>query len=205
MRSTMMQHWRRVFRARAPSAPFDLPAAGGEDPVRLVQRRLLHPGQGAPRGRGPPHDRHDAGLSEASRRARWDRRGAGGPQGVLGTRGPGRVEAGLGRTRGGRATRGRRDRPVGDGHAHHGGPLALHPPGDGLPRLPRAPDARDAQRPSGGRRRRRQADPVLPRAARPLADPDRRWLGRTRGRRHRRLHRRAGLLVGPSPTASRVR
>ena len=43
---------------------------------------------------------------------------------------------------------------------------------------------------------RRQADPVLPGAPRPLAGPDRRRLGGARGRRDRRVHRRPGLLVG---------
>ena len=42
----------------------------------------------------------------------------------------------------------------------------------------------------------RQADPLLPGAPRPLAGPDRRRLGGSRGRRDRRLDRRPGLLVG---------
>ena len=48
----------------------------------------------------------------------------------------------------------------------------------------------------GRRRRARQADPLLPRPPRPLAGADRRRLGRARGRRDRRLHRRPGLVVG---------
>ena len=42
----------------------------------------------------------------------------------------------------------------------------------------------------------RQADPLLPRPPRPLARADGRRLGRARGGRDRRLHRRAGVVVG---------
>ena len=60
---------------------------------------------------------------------------------------------------------------------------------------------------AGRRGRERQADPVLPGAPRPLAGADGRRLGGARGRRDRRLDRRAGVLVGrprrraPSRTA----
>ena len=43
---------------------------------------------------------------------------------------------------------------------------------------------------------RRQADPLLPRALRPLAGADRRRLGRAHRRRDRGVDRRAGLVVG---------
>ncbi len=98
--------------------------------------------------------------------------------------------------RGARALRGRRDRADGDGDDDRGRLLAVRPPRDRLPRLPRAPQPDHAQRARGRRGRARQADPVLPRAPRPLARADRRRLGRPRGRRDRGVHRRAGLLVG---------
>ena len=95
-----------------------------------------------------------------------------------------------------RAARGRRDLAVRDRHAHRGRLLAVRPPRDGLPRLARAAHADHAQRPRGRRGRGRQADPLLPRPARPLAGADRRRLGRAHRRRDRRLDRRAGVLVG---------
>ena len=56
--------------------------------------------------------------------------------------------------------------------------------------------AGDAQRPRGGGGGERQADPLLPRAPRPLARADRRRLGGARGGRDRRVDRRPGVLVG---------
>ena len=73
---------------------------------------------------------------------------------------------------------------------------AVRPPRDGLPRHARAAHADHAQRRGGGRGGARQADPLLPRAPRPLARADRRRLGGARGRRDRRVDRRPGLLVG---------
>ena len=114
-----------------------------------------------------------------------------------GHRGAGRlVGRRLGAARGARAARGRRDRAVGDGDDDRGRLRAVRPPRDRLPRLHGAPHADHAQRARGRRGGRRQADPVLPRPPRPLARADRRRLGGARRRRDRRLHRRAGVVVG---------
>ena len=51
----------------------------------------------------------------------------------------------------------------------------------------------------------RQADLLLPGPSRPLAGPDRRRLERARRRRDRRLHRRAGVLVGRARDRHRSR
>ena len=72
----------------------------------------------------------------------------------------------------------------------------VRPPRDRLPRRDGAPHADHAQRARGRRGRARQADPVLPRPPRPLAGADRRRLVGAHRRLDRRLHRRAGVLVG---------
>ena len=65
-----------------------------------------------------------------------------------------------------------------------------------LPRRARAADADLDERAARGRGGERQADPLLPRPARPPPRPDRGRLCGARRRRDRRLHGRAGLLVG---------
>ena len=95
-----------------------------------------------------------------------------------------------------RAARGRRDRALGDRDDDRGRLLRVRPPRDRLPGRDGAPHADHAQRARGRHRRARQADPVLPRPARPLAGADGRRLVGAHRRRDRRLDRRAGLLVG---------
>ena len=126
---------------------------------------------------------------------------------VLGPPRPGRrLGAGLRRARGARAVRGRRGRAVGDGHDRRGRLQPVRPPRDRVPGLDGAAHAGDEERARGRGGGGRQADPVLPGSPRPLARADRRRLGRARGRRDRRVHRRPGLVVGrhsawaPCPT-----
>ncbi len=168
----------------------------------LLLRRLLQLLQAGPRGQGHPPARAHAGLPEVHRGAvlggideaiamlkqcsgrHVERRG----RRVVGRR--------LGRARGDGALRRRRHRALGDGHDDRGRLLALRPPRDGLPGSAHAAHADLDERAPRRRGRRRQADPLLPGALRPLPGPGRRRLGRAHRRRHRRVDRRAGLVVG---------
>ena len=99
-------------------------------------------------------------------------------------------------SRGQGAARGRRDRALGDRDDDRGRLQRVRPSGDRLPRCAGAAHTDHAQRPRGRRGGRRQTDPVLPGPPRPLAGPDRRRLVGAHRRFDRRLHRRAGLVVG---------
>ena len=88
--------------------------------------------------------------------ARRHRRGDRGAEALLRPRRSpdGEWQAGLAGADGPRSPRGRRDLALRDRHAHRGRLLALRPPRDGLPRLPRAADADHAQRRARSSRRR---------------------------------------------------
>ena len=102
-------------RAGAAARPGDLPAAGRADPRGLLHGRLLQPDEGAARGGGPAAARDDAGVPEAALRARRRRRGdRGAASSAAGRATPERLAARLGRARGARAPRGRRDPAVRD-------------------------------------------------------------------------------------------
>ena len=182
------------MRTRLDPAVFRLPVAA--DPGGLLHRRLLQPREGAAGGGGPAPAGHDAGVPEGRVGAGRDRRGDRRAEGVRRARGRRRLGAGLGPAGGARAARGRRDRAARDRDDDRGRLLAVRPPRDRLPRLPGPAHAGDAQRARGGGGRARQADPLLPGAPRPLAGADRRRLGRPRGGRDRRVHRRPGVVVG---------
>ena len=130
------------------------------------------------------------------RHGRSDRR----PAPVLGparrARRPAHLGRRLGRARGEGALRRRRHRAVGDRHDDRGRLLAVRPPRDGLSRRAHAAHADLDERAPGRRGRRRQADPLLSGALRPLPGAGRRRLGGAHRRRHRRLDRRAGVVVG---------
>ena len=114
---------------------------------RLLLRRVLRLHQAAARGRGPPPARDDAGLPEAASRV------LGGIDEAIavlklcaGHEQRRRLDPGVGRARGPRAARGRRDRPARDGDDDRGRLQPVRPSRDRLPRLARAPVADHAQR-----------------------------------------------------------
>ena len=177
--------------------PVDLPAADRSDQTGLLLRSVLRLHQGTARGRRPPPPRLDAGVPEEGVGPRRHRRGDRGAEAVLGARArTRRMGAGLERPRGACVARGRPDHPARDRDDDRGRLQPVRPPRDRVPRVARAPVADHAQRARGRRGGSRQADLLLPGSSRPLARPDRRWLERARGRRDRRVHRRAGLVVG---------
>ena len=108
----------------------------------------------------------------------------------------GGLAARLGFARRRSAARGRPDRTVRDRDDDRRRLLDVRPPRNGLPRLPVAAIAGHAQRPSGVRRRPRQADPVLPGPARSLARADRGRLVGSHRRGDRGFDRRRRLVVG---------
>ena len=168
--------------ARAAGAG-GLPAAGRENPRRLLLGHLLRPDQGVARGRGAAAAGDDAGVRQARGAARRDRRGA---RGAAPLRRPAARRRRLGGRLAGahrpRAARGRPDRALGDGDDDRRRLQPLRPPGDGLPGDAGAALAGDEQRAPGGRRGGGQIGPLLPRPPRPLAGADRRRLRRPRGR-----------------------
>ena len=182
----------------APAArPGHVPAPRRADARRLLQRRLLHLHPGGARARRPPPRRRHAGLparalgarrgwtrpspfSSSARAAAWAT-GEGSRAGTGWRCGP--------CTTGTRSSRGRRC-------SRSRATTACSPTSRRCTwACWRA--ARSSAATSGTSwRRPGQADPVLPRALRPLAGADRRRLGGPHRRRDRRLHRRPGVLVG---------
>src|SRR5207302_2336915 len=99
-------------------------------------------------------------------------------------------------TPGPRALRRRRGGPLGDDDDDRGRLLTVRPAGDRLPRCPLAPDQGRDQRAACRGGGQRQTDHVLPGSSRPPPGANGRRLCGPRLGGDRRLHRRAGILVG---------